>query len=365
MLFCSNCGKEVAGGAKFCQHCGHTTSNPPRVDDTQRQQKYSGNIIKCPNCGEVLKSFVINCPACGLELRETKATNAVRELALKLEAIESRREYESTRSSLFRNNDEKLSKTDEQKVSLIQSFAIPTTKEDIYEFLILTNSNINIKLYESSSRRNSPQAAISDAWEAKYEQAYQKAQIVFQNDVELQSIQSLYEQTHKKIKKAKVKDWKLMGIVFSILIVIFAILFGIVDPQQEKKDAARLEGIVAEIESAIESKEYELALSIAKTLEPISSSNSETKRQWSIKREYWIKKVIVTAEADGVILTYEPEESGEAEQDTTTNIGLTSGFIDGFVEGFSESMATHSDGISEQIDKIQGILSGSTSDDSH
>ena len=82
----------------------------------------------------------------------------------------------------------------------------------------------------------------------------------------------------------------------------------------------------------------------------------------SFLREAFLEARLFYANPDCVILTYEPEESGEAEQDTTTNIGLTSGFIDGFVEGFSESMATHSDGISEQIDKIQGILSGSTND---
>ena len=39
----------------------------------------------------------MNCPACGYELRDTKASGAVREFELKLEAIESKREYEKPR----------------------------------------------------------------------------------------------------------------------------------------------------------------------------------------------------------------------------------------------------------------------------
>lgn len=40
--------------------------------------------------GKVLRSFEINCPACGHGLRSEKASSAVKEFALKLEAIEAR-----------------------------------------------------------------------------------------------------------------------------------------------------------------------------------------------------------------------------------------------------------------------------------
>lgn len=54
MAFCSNCGKELATGAKFCFECGTPAG---KVDVTTRRTVYSGEIHKCPSCGEVLESL--------------------------------------------------------------------------------------------------------------------------------------------------------------------------------------------------------------------------------------------------------------------------------------------------------------------
>lgn len=86
MAYCVKCGTQIAENAKFCQKCGHPTG--VNGDQTTRNQEFVGKLYKCPNCGEVLKSFEINCPSCGYELRGIKASSAVKEFALKLEAIE-------------------------------------------------------------------------------------------------------------------------------------------------------------------------------------------------------------------------------------------------------------------------------------
>ena len=47
--------------------------------------------IKCPNCGEVLESFLTVCPSCGYEIRDAKSSTSVRELAQKLENISAQK----------------------------------------------------------------------------------------------------------------------------------------------------------------------------------------------------------------------------------------------------------------------------------
>ena len=150
MAYCVNCGTETVPNAKFCQKCGHPTGT--QNDNSTRKQEFAGKIYKCPNCGEVLKAFEINCPACGHELRGAKASSAVKEFALKLEAIESRREYEKPRG-LFAvaEAQQRVSKTDEQKISLIKSFSVPNSKEDMLEFMILATSSMNMKTYDSAN----------------------------------------------------------------------------------------------------------------------------------------------------------------------------------------------------------------------
>ncbi|MDO4289733.1 MAG: zinc ribbon domain-containing protein [Eggerthellaceae bacterium] len=160
MPYCVKCGSELLANAQFCASCGTAV---PAVPESHRRQVFEGAIHKCPNCGEVLDSFMPECPMCGYELRGVRSASRVEELSLKLEEAE----------------------TAEEKADLIRNFHIPNTKEDIYEFFILASSNINTG-YEV------------DAWQAKLQQAYQKAELVFGEGPEMKRLRKLYKRTGKK-----------------------------------------------------------------------------------------------------------------------------------------------------------------------
>ena len=242
-FYCRNCGEKLMPNSKFCNYCGTPTEDTidkknvveekknetSREELTERKMVYDGKIHKCPNCGEVLNSFVTNCPACGYELRDSKNSSAVEELSRKLEEIEQNRDRTKVSTKILGafNLSDGLTKTDEQKISLIRNFPIPNTKEDLYEFLILSKSNIEIDLYENTQIK-SARLAISDAWKAKFEQAYQKAKLLLKNDDRMAEIDLMYKEINKSISKAKRKTWVIIGVSFGVLVVVYALIFGII-----------------------------------------------------------------------------------------------------------------------------------------
>lgn len=191
-IYCTNCGEKLVVGSKFCNNCGTSTSGvqdskkeevqPPPIEPqpeepeeeikeepiTERQTVYEGKLYKCPNCGEVLKSFVTNCPTCGHEIRGVQNSSPVEMLAKKIE---------------------KASSLDE-RIELIANFYIPNTREDIYDFFILAVSNLEDKWYDTD-----------DAWRAKLEQAYHKARLSFGKTEEFEYLEKLYFKTRKEVDK--------------------------------------------------------------------------------------------------------------------------------------------------------------------
>lgn len=167
MAFCTNCGDQLKDGAKFCSSCG-IAINGAGVETSQRKTTYDGELHKCPNCGELLNSFVTNCPSCGYELRSVKVNSPVNVLARKVEEATSV----------------------DAKIELITNFYVPNTKEDIFDFFILAVSNLEDTNYDTD-----------DAWQAKLEQTYHKARISFGNSPEFEYIEKLYSKTCAKISK--------------------------------------------------------------------------------------------------------------------------------------------------------------------
>lgn len=157
MAYCEKCGNKLAKGASFCSTCGA----PARPG--QREERYDGEICKCPNCGAMLEAFCTYCPSCGYELRGVGGASRVNELAAKLESAAS----------------------PEQKDEFIRNFYIPNTREDIYEFFILAASNI-----EAGGEN-------TDAWYAKLDQAYKKASLVLGDGSELERLKKLFEDANK------------------------------------------------------------------------------------------------------------------------------------------------------------------------
>ncbi len=217
MAFCENCGQSLEDGIKFCPTCGTATT----ASGIERKTVYDGELHKCPHCGEVLKTFDVVCPTCGFELRGTKGSSAVRELAEKLEQAS----------------------TDRQRIIIIKNFPIPNTKEDIFEFMLLASSNFDASYYAT----HLDEEDISDAWLIKIEQCYQKAKLILKNTEDLNQVERIYNEIKnnvndihrkedKKLKGESFKKYKkLIVIALGILIAIVATIVTIVSVINAKK----------------------------------------------------------------------------------------------------------------------------------
>lgn len=373
--FCAYCGTKLDEGACFCKNCGEAVDNKVQVAPKHKQKEalkensserkivYDGYIHKCPSCGEVLKAFEMNCSACGYELRGMKVSSAVKEFALKLEGIEAKREYEKPRG-LFATAEalQRISKADEQKISLIKNFSVPNSKEDMLEFMILATSNINMNTYDSTNTTTTKaEKEVNAAWFSKVQQVYEKARRSYSTDSTFAEIKVLYDGCNERIKESKRKGLLKYSLMFGWMPIVFAVVLiwlGIYVPLDEKKEVARLDAIVEEIESQLEEGKYKYALMNADGLVYSGAiRNDEQSRRWKIIREYWIDIVIDEAAENGVILA-RPEDRTAV--DSSDGEAKMNGFIDGVKEGIHSGTDT----VEENVDEFNRIINGeATSED--
>lgn len=210
MAFCINCGEKLVNGAKFCHACGTAVEGNMHGQQNQRHQEYVGKILKCPNCGSVITETTVICPDCGMRITGRAAVSSVQAFKDQLMGIEATRK----KSKFMDVYTQSANPTDTQKLALIRSFPIPNTVDDIQEFILLAIANIDTKLSKQttagkfSSMINSGnvnltmQKTISDAWVAKMQQAFQKAEMSFPNDPTFAGIQKMYID---KLKELKIK----------------------------------------------------------------------------------------------------------------------------------------------------------------
>lgn len=247
--FCQHCGTKLDLGARFCKSCGKpidqssgatTGCVPPQTEETfshkqhtERKTVYEGQLHKCPNCGELLDSFRSHCPSCGYEIRDARSSNSIRELAQKLERIESERmaPIEEKKSLMkmvfgkdFKDEDEikeAQNRFDEhkkqQKANLIINFSVPNTREDILEFMILASSNIDVKKGIDDE--------VSKAWLSKLDQVYEKAKLLMGSESSFTQIKYIYERKKAQIKNRKFKGLAIACFIVGGYMILFSLLF--------------------------------------------------------------------------------------------------------------------------------------------
>ena len=301
MAYCQNCGQKLDEKFSFCPECGSPVLHK---DMSIRRQKFAGEIIKCPNCGEILNAFSSQCPACGYELRNSDSSDSIKAFTQELKNIEAERTnnknggLKNTLAKAFGTNNT-TDHIDQLLANRISNFAVPNTKEDIFEFMILAASNIDPMAHDTTAggyslSERDGKLLISNAWDSKYNQVHQKAKIMFPEDTRLTEIETLYRGKQKQIKNVKFKTIMFLIVSFAALLaaipLIFDIAFSGIERKGEKLEQ-KLNATVVEIQEDISNGDYDDALIKANGLRYDESLSSKKAEQWDEQREYLISMI--------------------------------------------------------------------------
>lgn len=196
MAFCINCGEQLVDGARFCHACGNSVIGSGVEDKSQRKQEYVGKIYKCPNCGNIVNPSEAVCNSCGFQLSGKEAVGSAKDFQQKIMELEMSRR----KKGFWDVEDE----TDKRILALVKAYPIPNNIEDILEFMHLAIGNIDVSISKKSFINwldsSSTEHQLSNAWVAKMQQIYKKAELFFPDEPEFVHIKEVYFDMMEKLK---------------------------------------------------------------------------------------------------------------------------------------------------------------------
>ncbi len=238
---CGHCGAKIPKESQFCPKCG----KPIDDEGTVVRQTFAGQVIKCPNCGKEISSYVAICPACGYELRTNSIgsssiqefTNKIVEYDKKIGTLKTgwaawgtaKRVgwiilniyliciplliYNSKRSKNPQTNYEA------EKKSYIENYVFPNDRESILDALIYVKN----KLYSLTSHGvNADDYQWAQIWRGKAGHLYQQAELLFPGDNIARETFAEAERCFNQIKDAKTKrSIRIALIVIGVIIFSF------------------------------------------------------------------------------------------------------------------------------------------------
>jgi len=153
-----------------------------------------GDVKKCPACGAMAQSFQTKCPDCDHEFSGIEATASIEKLFKMLnDAEDTRKEDSNTNNPLkamgnmYAQQFSALAgpnKVDKKKMEIISNFPIPTTKNDILEFLSLAVPKAKTvgNFLTKNNPENKSHNDFANIWKTKCEQIIIKAKFSMKED---------------------------------------------------------------------------------------------------------------------------------------------------------------------------------------
>lgn len=194
---------------------------PPAPEPAQSQAASApasgkhGVVNKCPVCGAIVESGNPSCPECGYAFRGIAANSSVEKLSellrqvqidirqqdIEIEKINANKKPQNLISGAFsgdllrqaQGNTNNLQRIND----IIINFPVPTTKEDLLEFILFLEPKTKGGLY------NNPNYHHKKVYKTKFDECCRKAELLFPNDPQVTRILNsvMPEKSDKKEKK--------------------------------------------------------------------------------------------------------------------------------------------------------------------
>ena len=166
---------------------------PPTPETMQSGNNLKhGTVKKCPNCGAVVESGSVSCGECGFYYQNIEANNSAQRFAQMLRDIEKRFEDNSANTENFNQFLWGSFATSPRQKALcraIETFPVPTTKDDLMEFILYIAPKANQKVKMFGFNPTDPyEAKIIKSYKAKYTECINKASFFFGDDPQFKEL---------------------------------------------------------------------------------------------------------------------------------------------------------------------------------
>lgn len=244
---CTHCGAKIPKESQFCPKCGKPVNGVEKIV----RQTFAGQVIKCPNCGKEINSYVVICPACGYELKaKSNGSSSIQEFTKKIVEYDAKIGTQKTGWAawgtvkrvgwiilniylicipllIYNSKRNKNPKTnyEAEKKSYIENYVFPNDRESILDALVYVKN----KLYSLTSHGiNADDYRWAQIWVDKAGQLYQQAELLFPGDDIAKETFTKAESCFDQIKKAKTKRSIRIALIV-IGVIVFSLLYSELD----------------------------------------------------------------------------------------------------------------------------------------
>ena len=234
-----------------------------------KQKEKVGNIKTCPACGATAKAMELSCSDCGHVFTNVKANSTLQKMfeeLQKIELSESNKTSDSFFDKLDTSGQKKRLDIATRQSSLISSFPIPNSEEDLLEL-------ISIAVAESTKSTNDDGISTLDgsdlikkAWITKGEQALIKAKLLCRDDAN--TVHFLIDCQNRIDSARKSESRKIKPVVklLAFMIILMGFIFFMSSRERERergyqdKEQQKLDKVEQQINAAIEAKDFDKAM---------------------------------------------------------------------------------------------------------